>query len=88
MLRAAFNFRTPLQKTLATDLLADLHQENKVVQQFVCPTAEDRCHVRLLDLYVSKLPNGAKEKDAFYFTALPRTRIPQYQLDGTSLIEW
>ena len=52
--------------------------------------------MRLLDLYVSKLPNGAKEKDTFYFTALPktpedpekqRTRIPQYQLDGTSLIE-
>jgi len=26
-------------------------------RQFVCPTAGDRCHVRLLDLYVSKLPN-------------------------------
>ena len=36
--------------------LADLRrQENKVVQQFVCPTAGDHCHVRLLDLYVSKL---------------------------------
>ena len=44
------------------------------------------------DLYASKLPNGAKEKDAFYFIALPNILrnhgIPRYQLDGTRLIEW
>ena len=29
--------------------------------------------MRLLDFYVSKLPKGAKEKDAFYFTLLSKT---------------
>ena len=29
--------------------------------------------MRLLDFYVSKLPKGAKEKDAFYFTPLCKT---------------
>ena len=29
--------------------------------------------MRLLDFYISKLPKGAKEKDAFYFTPLPKT---------------
>ena len=69
--------------------LADLRRENKVVRQFVCPTAGDRCHVRLLDLYVSKLPNGAKEKDAFYFTALPKTpEDPEKPWYSTVPIGW
>lgn len=30
------------------------------------PQAGDRCHCKLLDLYISKLPAEAKEKDIFY----------------------
>ena len=45
----------------------------KIKWQFACPTAGDHCHVRLLGFYVSKLPKGAKEKDAFYFTPLSKT---------------
>ena len=46
--------------------MGDLHRENKVVRQY--PIAcKERCHVRLLDLYVSKLPEGTN--DVFYCTA-------------------
>lgn len=46
----------------------------RVVRQFPCPSAGNRCHVHLLDLYFSKLPREAKEKDAaFYFTELKHT---------------
>jgi len=42
----------------------------------------------LLDLYVSKLPNGAKEKDAFYFTALPKTPEDPEKQYSTVPIGW
>ena len=48
----------------------NLNHENKVVQQLPWPGDDDRYHVKLLDLYVSKLPYEAKQKDAFYFTPL------------------
>ena len=48
---------------------ADLRRENKVVQQYPCPAVGCACHVYLLDLYFAKLPEGAKEKSAFYFSA-------------------
>ena len=31
----------------------------------------DRCHVRILDTYISKLPSEVKEKDFFYARPLP-----------------
>ena len=52
---------------------ADLRRENKVVQQYPCPAVGCACHVYLLDLYFSKLPEGAKEKDVFYFSAVQKT---------------
>ena len=45
----------------------DLRRENKVVRQYPSPHAGAGCHVHLLDLYFSKLPESTKEKDAFYF---------------------
>ena len=49
------------------------HRENKVIRQYPCPDAGRACHVHLLDLYFSKLSEGAKEKGAFYFTPLRKT---------------
>ena len=46
--------------------LAQLRLEHKTVPICSVPSAGDRCHVRLLDLYLSKLPANAKEKDKFY----------------------
>ena len=50
--------------------IANLHRENKVVYQYsgACPAT---CHVRLLDIYIDKLPAEAK-KDYFYFTPLQK----------------
>ena len=47
----------------------DLHRENKVVVQYPI-LCHERCHVRLLDLYMSKLHPDATEKDIFYYTPL------------------
>ena len=46
--------------------LAQVHVENKCVEIYRNPEAGDRCHCRVLDLYISKLPPEAKEKDLFY----------------------
>ena len=43
-----------------------------MVQQFPCASAGNRCHVHLLDLYVLKLPEEAKQKGGFYFTPLKK----------------
>ena len=53
--------------------LKQIRQENKVVHQY---ESEDlnRCHVLLLDKYISKLPPEAKAKDLFYMK--PRSKIP------------
>ena len=46
--------------------IAQLHIRNKTVEIFENAEAGNRCHCRLLDLYISKLPMEAKEKDLFY----------------------
>lgn len=51
-----------------------LNQENKVVTQFARPQLGDRCHVFLLELYMSKLPDSALQTDTFYMK--PKDRIP------------
>ena len=51
-----------------------LYLANKEVPIYACPTAGDRCHVRLLDLYLQKLPSEAIEKDVFYVR--PLDKIP------------
>ena len=44
--------------------------KNKVVFVFACVELGDRCHVRLLDIYISKLPAKAFEMDCFYMRLL------------------
>ena len=39
---------------------------------YSCPEAGPRCPVYLLDLYISKLPKGAKEKDLVYVQPLEK----------------
>jgi hypothetical protein len=39
---------------------------NKIVPIYSNPASGDRCHVRILDLYISKLPPEAKQHDCFY----------------------
>ncbi len=43
-----------------------LHLQNKAVPIYACPEAGIRCHVYLLDLYISKLPQDAIQKELFY----------------------
>ena len=50
-----------------------LNVENKFVPTFADPSAGERCHCYLLDLYSSKVSNEAKEKDAF-----PTSKIQLY----------
>ena len=53
---------------------AQLRIENKVVPIFANSSIGDRCHVHILDTYISKLPEEVKEKDFFY--ARPLHAIP------------
>lgn len=46
--------------------------ENKVVPSYAVPEAGERCHVALLDLYFSKVPPDALQKDNFYLCPLQR----------------
>lgn len=45
-----------------------------MVTQFAKPQLGDRCHVFLLELYMSKLPDSALQTDTFYMR--PKDRIP------------
>ena len=46
--------------------LAQLNVANKQVAGYATPSNEPRCIVFLLDLYLSKLPKYAFDKDVFY----------------------
>ena len=48
-----------------------LRVENKVVPIYASKDFGDRCHVRLLDLYLSKIPERARKLDVFYLRPLP-----------------
>ena len=50
------------------------HLSCKEVPIYACSRAGDRCHVRLLDLYLQNLPPEAIEKDIFYVR--PLDKIP------------
>ena len=50
--------------------LAQMRVENKVVPSYVVPEVGERCHVAILDLYLSKVPSDALEKDNFYLRPL------------------
>ena len=43
-----------------------LHLQNKIVPHYENPSLGEKCFVRLMELYVSKLSAVAKEKDIFY----------------------
>ena len=51
-----------------------LHVQSKTVPIYACPEAGMKCPVHLLDLYISKLPSKAVEKDIFY--ARPLETVP------------
>ena len=53
-----------------------LRVENKAVPICENPSAGERCHCYLLDLYLSKIPNEAKEKDVFYVRPLAHVKNP------------
>ena len=50
--------------------LKQLKQQNKIVHQYESDDLH-RCHVLLLDKYISKLPEEAKRKDLFYVRPKP-----------------
>ena len=50
--------------------LAQMRVENNVVPSYPVPEAGERCHVALLDLYFSKVPSEALQKDNFYLLPL------------------
>ncbi len=54
--------------------LAQLRIKNKTVEIFANAEAGDRCHCRLLDLYINKLPIEATEKDLFYVRPVETVR--------------
>ena len=51
----------------------DTYVGNKVVKSVTEPEAGERCHVHLLDIYISKLPPDAHNAGALYFWPLPNT---------------
>lgn len=52
--------------------LKQLHLENKVVHQYETPECGERCHVSLLDKYISKLSPEALDADVFYLRPLAK----------------
>ena len=54
--------------------LGQLHLKNKSVEIYANRDAGDRCHSKLLDLYISKLPQEAKSKDLFYVHPLEKAK--------------
>ena len=51
-----------------------LNLDNKTVVQYAAPELCERCHVYLLRLYISKLPESAIKGDIFYMK--PRDKLP------------
>ena len=51
---------------------SSLNADNKVVKQYENLSGSGPCHVKILDTYLSKLPEKAKENGVFYLTPLPK----------------
>lgn len=49
-----------------------LHVLTKVVPVFARPNTGERCPVSILDGYIRRLPNEAREKDLFYVRSLDK----------------
>ena len=56
-------------------LVHQLHLNNKSVTHYAKPSLGERCFVHLFELYTSKLPSAAKDKDIFY--CKPKARLSQ-----------
>ena len=54
--------------------ISQVRLKNKSVEIRENRDAGERCHCRLLDLYISKLPNDAKLKDLFYLCPLEKVK--------------
>jgi len=50
--------------------VASLNQENKIVHQYEVDS--EQCHVKILDLYLQKLPPGDVQKNIFYLRPLQK----------------
>ena len=50
---------------------ASVNLDNKIVRQYKNVKNPGKCHVRILDKYLSLIPQEAYEKDNFYLTPLP-----------------
>ena len=61
---------------------SSLNLSNKIVHQYEIDS--ERCHVKLFDLYLQKLPPDANDKNAFYFR--PLTDIPSNLSNYGSLV--
>ena len=46
--------------------ISDFRNANKTVPIYANPSVKERCHVYLLDLYLSKLPPDGRQGDTFY----------------------
>ena len=49
---------------------SSLNLQNKIVRQHQNTTNPERCHVQILDKYLSKIPKEAQAKDVFYLMPL------------------
>ena len=56
---------------------AQRYVTNKIVPIHANPALKDRCHVRVLDLYYTKLPSDAMGKDVFYLSLFPKMPVKQ-----------
>lgn len=56
--------------------LKQLRLDNKVVHQYETPDSGERCHVSILDKYMSKIPPGAFTADVFYLRPLSKPPGP------------
>ena len=72
-----------------------MNVDDKVVPIYVCPAAGERCLEYLFDLYLSKLPSIAFEKDVLYwklkmtFQRVQRSHGTIANLSGSiSLVAW
>lgn len=59
--------------------LSHIRIKNKIVPVFANPEAGDRCVVKILDTYLSKLPDRARKDDIFYMQ--PLSAVPPKPLD-------
>ena len=64
--------------------LSELRLEHKCVSSIANKDAGMKCHVYLLDLYVSKLPEEAIQKDFFYCRPLPSASVRNVFINRTN----